>query len=86
MIPDSVIPICSTESREAVRRRSTWSLIDHVLRKGRQAIVLIPEISLTYQTVMRFYRRFGNRVGIMNSRLSAGERYEQSGEGGKRGD
>lgn len=53
-------------------------LIDHVLRKGRQAIVLIPEISLTYQTVMRFYRRFGNRVGIMNSRLSAGERYEQS--------
>ena len=53
-------------------------LIDHVLREGRQAIVLIPEISLTYQTVMRFYRRFGNRVGIMNSRLSAGERYEQS--------
>ena len=52
--------------------------IDYVLRKGRQAIVLIPEISLTYQTVMRFYRRFGNRVGIMNSRLSAGERYEQS--------
>ena len=53
-------------------------LIDYVHRKGRQAIVLIPEISLTYQTVMRFYRRFGNRVGIMNSRLSAGERYEQS--------
>lgn len=53
-------------------------LIDHVLREGRQAIVLIPEISLTYQTLMRFYRRFGNRVGIMNSRLSAGERYEQS--------
>ena len=53
-------------------------LIDHVLREGRQAIVLIPEISLTYQTVMRFYRRFGNRVWIMNSRLSAGERYEQS--------
>ena len=53
-------------------------LIDHTLREGRQVIVLIPEISLTYQTVMRFYRRFGNRVGIMNSRLSAGERYEQS--------
>ena len=53
-------------------------LIDHVLREGRQAVVLIPEISLTYQTVMRFYRRFGNRVGIMNSKLSAGERYEQS--------
>lgn len=52
-------------------------LIEHVLKKGKQAIVLIPEISLTYQTVMRFYRRFGNRVSIINSRLSAGERYDQ---------
>ena len=39
--------------------------------------VLIPEIALTYQTVMRFYRKFGDRVSIMNSRLSAGERYDQ---------
>ena len=53
-------------------------LISRVLEDGKQAIVLIPEISLTFQTVMRFYRRFGNRVGILNSRLSAGERYEQS--------
>ena len=52
-------------------------LIEHVLLKGKQVIVLIPEISLTYQTVMRFYRRFGNRVSIINSRLSAGERYDQ---------
>ena len=52
-------------------------LIEHVLAQGKQAIVLIPEISLTYQTVMRFYRRFGNRVSIINSRLSAGERYDQ---------
>ena len=52
-------------------------LIEHVLEQGKQAIVLIPEISLTYQTVMRFYRRFGNRVSIINSRLSAGERYDQ---------
>lgn len=44
---------------------------------GRQAIVLIPEIALTFQTVMRFYRCFGDRVSIMNSRLSAGERYDQ---------
>ena len=44
---------------------------------GKQAIVLIPEIALTYQTVMRFYRYFGQRVSIMNSRLSAGERYDQ---------
>lgn len=52
-------------------------LISHVLGQGRQAIVLIPEIALTYQTVMRFYNRFGDRVSIMNSRLSPGERYDQ---------
>lgn len=52
-------------------------LIAHVLVAGRQAIVLIPEIALTYQTVMRFYNRFGDRVSIMNSRLSQGERYDQ---------
>lgn len=52
-------------------------LIAHTIEQGRQAIVLIPEIALTYQTVMRFYNRFGNRVSIMNSRLSQGERYDQ---------
>lgn len=52
-------------------------MIASVIADGRQAIVLIPEIALTYQTVMRFYRRFGSRVSIMNSRLSGGERYDQ---------
>ena len=52
-------------------------LIEQVLLRGRQAILLIPEISLTWQTVMRFYRRFGSRVSVINSRLSAGERYDQ---------
>ena len=52
-------------------------LISHVVAKGKQAIVLIPEIALTYQTVMRFYNRFGNRVSIMNSKLSQGEKYDQ---------
>lgn len=52
-------------------------MIQQVVNKGKQAIMLIPEIALTYQTVMRFRRRFGNRVSIMNSRLSAGERYDQ---------
>ena len=52
-------------------------MIQSVVDKGKQAIVLIPEIALTYQTVMRFYRCFGDRVSIMNSRLSAGERYDQ---------
>lgn len=52
-------------------------LIAHCVEKGGQAIVLIPEIALTYQTVMRFYNRFGDRVSIMNSRLSQGERFDQ---------
>ncbi len=52
-------------------------MMDRVLREGRQVIVLIPEIALTYQTVMRFYKRFGGRIAILNSRLSAGERYDQ---------
>ncbi len=52
-------------------------LIAHTIAMGKQAIVLIPEIALTFQTVMRFYNRFGDRVSIMNSRLSAGERYDQ---------
>ncbi len=52
-------------------------MIDTVLQEGKQVIMLIPEISLTYQTVMRFYKRFGNRISILNSRLSQGERYDQ---------
>lgn len=52
-------------------------LIAHVVGTGKQAVVLIPEIALTYQTVMRFYERFGEQVSILNSRLSAGERYDQ---------
>ena len=52
-------------------------LITHVLSQGRQAIVLIPEIALTYQTVMRFYGRFKDKLSVLHSRLSAGERYDQ---------
>lgn len=52
-------------------------MIRQVVASGKQAIVLIPEIALTYQTVLRFYNRFGNRVSILNSRLSQGERSDQ---------
>lgn len=52
-------------------------LIEQMMDEGRQAIMLIPEIALTYQTLIRFYRRFGDRVSVMNSRLSAGERSDQ---------
>jgi len=52
-------------------------LIEGILKRGQQAIVLIPEISLTYQTLKRFYARFGHRVSVMNSTLSQGEKYDQ---------
>ncbi len=52
-------------------------LIRHVTGLGRQVILLIPEIALTYQTVLRFTKRFGSRVSFMNSRLSQGEKYDQ---------
>ena len=51
-------------------------IIDEVINKGKQVIVLIPEIALTYQTLMRFYKRFGKRVSVMNSSLSKGEKYD----------
>ncbi len=52
-------------------------LIERMTELGKSSIVLIPEISLTYQTMMRFYARFGNLVSIVNSRLSQGEKYDQ---------
>ena len=52
-------------------------MISRVVEEGKQAIVLIPEIALTYQTVTRFCKRFGERVSILNSRMSQGERSDQ---------
>ena len=52
-------------------------LIQKEVDEGRQVIVLIPEIALTYQTVRRFYGWFGDKVSVLNSRLSQGERYDQ---------
>ena len=46
------------------------------LRLGRQAIILVPEIALTPQTVRRFLSRFPGQVGLLHSRLSEGERYD----------
>ena len=53
------------------------ALIEKVVAQGKAVIMLIPEIALTFQTVMRFQRRFGDRVSILNSTLSAGEKYDQ---------
>lgn len=52
-------------------------IIEQMIAMGKQAIVLIPEIALTYQTLLRFYKRFGDRVSVMNSTLSMGEKYDQ---------
>ncbi len=52
-------------------------MIAEVIASGKQAIMLIPEIALTFQTVMRFSARFGSRVSYLHSKLSAGERYDQ---------
>lgn len=52
-------------------------MIKEVVKSGKQAIFLIPEIALTYQTVQRFFHHFGDRVSIVNSTLSYGEKYDQ---------
>ncbi|WP_442950426.1 replication restart helicase PriA [Paenibacillus sp. DMB20] len=51
--------------------------IQRCLEQERQAVVLVPEISLTPQMVERFKGRFGDRVAVMHSRLSDGERYDE---------
>lgn len=51
--------------------------IDYAINKGKGALVLVPEISLTPQMVSRFVSRFGERVAVLHSALSMGERYDQ---------
>jgi primosomal protein N' (replication factor Y) len=50
--------------------------VAEMLARGQQAIVLVPEISLTPQTAHRFGARFGQRIAILHSALTAGERYD----------
>lgn len=52
------------------------ALIDEVLKKGREALVLVPEIALTPQMVNRFCERFGEKVAVLHSAMSLGERYD----------
>lgn len=52
-------------------------IIQQVLEKNQQVILLIPEIALTYQNVTRFYQRFGEQVSVIHSRMSYGERFDQ---------
>ena len=52
-------------------------LIKRAVARGQKAIVLIPEIALTFQTVSRFYDHFGERVSVIHSKLSKGEKYDR---------
>ena len=51
--------------------------IEACLARGQGAIMLVPEIALTPQTVGRFAARFGDRIAVLHSRLSAGERFDE---------
>lgn len=51
--------------------------IETVIAAGKTACVLVPEISLTPQTVGRFRQRFGDSVAVIHSKMSSGERYDQ---------
>ncbi len=72
-VVDAVIENARTEKKPCLIHGVTGSgktevymeLIAEAAGRGKQSIVLIPEIALTYQTVMRFYHRFGDRVSIM---------------------
>lgn len=58
------------------KTRIYMELIDKIIAEKKQAILLIPEISLTLQNLNIFYSKYGERVGIINSRQSAGEKYD----------
>ena len=53
------------------------SVIDEVLKENKQVIVLIPEIALTHQTVIRLKEKFSDKISIIHSRMSDGEKYIQ---------
>ena len=53
------------------------ALVEQIIKEGKEAIVLVPEIALTPQIRQRFFRRFGNRVAVLHSALSLSERKDQ---------
>ena len=52
-------------------------LIEDALNRGKTSIVLVPEISLTPQMVLRFQKRFGDNIAAIHSALSDGEKYDE---------
>ena len=53
------------------------NVIENVLKSGKTALLLVPEISLTHQMVGRFIKVFGERVALLHSKLSDGERFDE---------
>jgi len=53
------------------------NIIEEYLKEGKQSIMLVPEISLTAQTIDRFKKRFGNKIAVFHSKLSKKDRYIQ---------
>ncbi|MCB0129730.1 MAG: DEAD/DEAH box helicase, partial [Caldilineaceae bacterium] len=82
--PDGTMPLSGTAPHQFLLHGVTGSgkteiylrAIAQTLANGRQAVVLVPEIALTPQTVARFAGRFPGRVTVIHSDLSAGERYD----------
>lgn len=82
VVYESIVSEIKGQGRPCLIRGVTGSGKTHIYMKliadafadGKQAILLIPEISLTWQTLSRFYSCFGDAVGVLNSRLSKGER------------
>ena len=52
-------------------------ILEEIIKDGKEAIVLVPEISLTPQFVYNFKKRFGNMIAILHSRLNDGEKYDE---------
>ncbi|MBQ9415026.1 MAG: primosomal protein N' [Clostridia bacterium] len=83
---DGLVRCCDADEAQAAllygvtgsgKTQVYMNLIDHVLQAGRQALVLVPEISLTPQMMDLFLRRYGRRVALLHSGLSIGERMDE---------
>lgn len=72
----SVLPILLHGVTGSGKTEIYLRAVQETLNQGRQAIVLVPEIALTPQTIQRFAGRFPGQVGLVHSKLSAGERYD----------
>ncbi len=74
--PGSILPILLHGVTGSGKTEIYLRAVQETLNQGRQAIVLVPEIALTPQTIQRFAGRFPGQVGLVHSKLSAGERYD----------